>query len=149
MARWTRTVSLRCSLIDTRRCRLSAWRISCSQMGMRQLLLALFVIGTAFSAVFGRSLPLTIKEVTLMLRSGYSSEAVQRELSVRHFAESLDSAAEKALKDAGAAPALIEAIKGGSYMSSSADAQAAREQLAAQAARQTVETERLRKMDRL
>ena len=84
-----------------------------------------------------------------MLRSGYSSEAVQRELSVRQFAESLDSAAEKALKDAGAAPALIEAIKGGSYMSSSADAQAAREQLAAQAARQTVETERLRKMDRL
>ena len=84
-----------------------------------------------------------------MLRSGYSSEAVQQELSVRRFAESCDAAAEKALKDAGAAQALIDAIKGGSYESSPADAEAAREQLAAQAKRQTVENERLRKMDML
>src|SRR5437870_12036996 len=103
------------------------WRMSCSQMRMR-LLLAFFVAGTAFNALLGRSLPLTIKEVTLMLRSGYSSEAVQRELSVRRFAESFDSAAEKALKDAEAAQALIEAIMGGSYLSSSADAQPAPEQ---------------------
>ena len=116
---------------------------------MRHLLLALLVAGIAFSAVRGRSLPLTIKEVTLMLRSGYSSEAVQRELSVRRFAESCDAAAEKALTDAGAAPALINAIKSGSYESSPADAQAAREQLAAQAERRALETERLRKMDML
>ena len=116
---------------------------------MRHLLLALFVAGTAFSAALGRSLPLTVNEVTLMLRSGYSSEAVQQELSVRRFAESCDAAAEKALMDAGAAPALIDAIKGGSYESSPADAQAAREQLAAQAKRHAAETERLRKMDML
>ena len=84
-----------------------------------------------------------------MLRSGYSSEAVQRELSVRRFAESCDAAAEKALTDAGAAPALIDAIKSGSYESSPADAQAAREQLAAQAERRALETERLRKMELL
>jgi nucleoredoxin len=116
---------------------------------MRHLLLALIVAGIAFSAVRGRSLPLTIKEVTLMLRSGYSSEAVQRELSVRRFAESCDAAAEKTLTDAGAAPALINAIKSGSYESSPADAQAAREQLAAQTERRALETERLRKMDLL
>ena len=116
---------------------------------MRHLLLALLVAGIAFSTVRGRSLPLTIKEVTLMLRSGYSSEAVQRELSVRRFAESCDAAAEKALTDAGAAPALINAIKSGSYESSPADAQAAREQLAAQAERRALETERLRKLDML
>jgi thiol-disulfide isomerase/thioredoxin len=116
---------------------------------MRHLLLALLVAGTAFSAVLGRSLPLTIKEVTLMLRSGYSSDAVQRELSVRRLAESCDAAAEKALTNAGAAPALIDAIKSGSYESSPADAQAAREQLAAQAERRAVETERMRKMDTL
>jgi nucleoredoxin len=116
---------------------------------MRHLVLALLVAGIAFSAVRGRSLPLTLKEVTLMLRSGYSSEAVQRELSVRRFAESCDAAAEKALTDAGAAPALINAIKSGSYESSPADAQAAREQLAAQAGRRALETERLRKMEML
>ena len=64
----------------------------CSYVRMRHLLLALLVAGTAFS----------------MLRSGYSSEAVQRELSVRRCAESCDVAAEKALTDLGAAPALID-----------------------------------------
>jgi nucleoredoxin len=116
---------------------------------MRHLLFALLMAGTALSAVLGRSLPLTIKEVTLMLRLGYSSEAVQQELSVRRFAESCDAAAEKALMDAGAAPALIDAIKSGSYESSPAEAQAVREQLAAQTERRALETERLRKMDTL
>ena len=53
---------------------------------MRQLLLTLLVAGAMFSAALGRSLPLTMKEVALMLRSGYSSEAVQQEISVRHLA---------------------------------------------------------------
>ena len=39
-----------------------------------------------------------------MLRSGHSSEAVPRELSIRRFAESCDAAAEKALTNAKAAP---------------------------------------------
>lgn len=84
-----------------------------------------------------------------MLRSGYSSEAVQQELSVRRLAEPCDAAAEKALTAAGAAPTLIDAIKQGSYESSSADAQAARDQIAAQAQRHAVEAERLQKMDML
>lgn len=84
-----------------------------------------------------------------MLRSGYSSEAAERELSVRRFAESLDAASEKALTDAGAAPALIEAIKAGAYESSPSDAHAAREQLSAQALKHAAENERLRKMDLL
>jgi nucleoredoxin len=123
--------------------------MSCSHMRMRQLLLVLLVAGTALSAALGRSLPLTTKEVTLMLRSGYSSEAVQRELSIRRFAESCDAAGEKALTDAGASPALIDALKSGSYQSSPADAQAALEQLAAQTERRVLETERLRKMELL
>jgi nucleoredoxin len=123
--------------------------MSCSQVRMRNLLFGLLVAVAALSPALGRSLPLTIKEVALMLRSGYSSEAMQQELSVRRFAESCDAAAEKALKDAGAAPALIDAIKGGSYESSPADAEAAREQIATQAKRQSVENERLRKMDML
>jgi nucleoredoxin len=116
---------------------------------MRYLLLVLLVAGTAFSGLDGRSLPLTIKEVTLMLRSGFSSETVQQELVVRHLAESCDATAEKALREAGAAPALIDAIKSGSYAISPADAQRAREELAAQAARRARETEQLRKFDTL
>lgn len=42
-----------------------------------------------------------------MLRSGYSSETVQRELSVRRLAEPCDAVAEKTLREAGAASALI------------------------------------------
>ena len=72
-----------------------------------------------------------------------------RELSVRRLAESCDAAAEKALREAGAAPALVDAIKSGSYAISPADAKAAQEELAAQAARRARETEQLRKFDTL
>lgn len=118
-------------------------------MRMRRLFLTLLVAGAAFSTLPARTLPLTIKEVTLMLRSGFSNETVQRELSVRRFADSCDAGAEKALRDAGAAPALIDAIKNGSYASSPGDAQAAQAELAAQAARRAREAERSRKFNTL
>ena len=113
----------------------------------RHLLFVLVLVGAAFGTLIGRSLPLTLKEVTLMLRSGYSSDTVQQELSVRHLAEPIDAAAEKTLKDAGATPALIEAIKSGSYASSPEDAQAAFEQVATQTLKQAVENDRMRKME--
>ena len=116
---------------------------------MRRLFLTLLMAGTALSDLPARTLPLTIKEVSLMLRAGYSSESVQRELSVRRFAGSCDAAAEKALQDAGAAPALIDAIKNGSYAISPAEAQAAQNELAAQAARRASEAERSRKFNTL
>lgn len=116
---------------------------------MRRLFLTLLVVGAAFSTLPARTLPLTIKEVTLMLRTGYSSEAVQHDLSVRRFAGSCDAVAEKALRDAGAAPALIDAIKNGAYASSPADAQAAQNELAAQAARRARQAEESRKFNTL
>ena len=117
---------------------------------MRRLFVIVFLlIHAAFSSVSGRVLPLTVKEVCLMLRSGYSNEAVQRELSARQLAETCDTAGEAALRGAGASPSLIDAIKGGVYQTSQADARAALEQRAAQAQRQALETERLRKMDTL
>lgn len=117
---------------------------------MRSLLFTfLFLFGALFSNAVGRVLPLTAKEVGLMLRSGYSSQTVQQELSVRRFAGSCDAAAEKALRDAGASPALIEAIKSGAYQSSPADAQAAQEQLALQTQRRALEAEQSRKFDTL
>ena len=114
---------------------------------MRRLFIVLLFFVAAFSNAIGRALPLTVKDVCLMLRSGFSSEAVQRELSVRHFAESFDAASEKALTDAGAAPALIDAIKNGSYASSAEEAESALAQRDAQAQKSALENERLRNLN--
>jgi nucleoredoxin len=117
---------------------------------MRTLLLVLLIVfGAALSSAVGRLLPLTAKEVGLMLRSGYSSQSVQEELAARRFAGTCDAAAEKALRDAGASPALIEAIKSGAYQSSPTEAQAARDEISAQKQRQALEAERSRKFDTL
>ena len=116
---------------------------------MRYLLALVVVVGTALSPLPARTLPLTIKEVTLMLRSGFSSETVQQELSVRRLAEPFNAAAEKSLREAGAAPALIDAIKSGSYAISPADAAKAQDELAAQAARRAREVEQSRKFNTL
>lgn len=116
---------------------------------MRLLVIVLLLWAAAFSNISGRVLPLTVKGVCLMLRSGYLSETVQQELSVRRLAESCDAVAEKALRESGAAPALIDAIKSGSYAISPADAKAAQEELAAQATRRARDTEQFRKFDTL
>ena len=116
---------------------------------MRYLLAFVIVVGTALSPLPARTLPLTLKEVTLMLRSGFSSETVQQELSVRRLAEPWNAGAEKSLREAGAAAALIEAIKSGSYAVSPADAQKVQDELAAQAARRAREVEESRKFNTL
>ena len=59
--------------------------------------------------------PLTIKDVSLMLRAGYSSEAVLQELSNRKFVDTLDPTSEKQLVQAGANQILIEALRSGAY----------------------------------
>jgi thiol-disulfide isomerase/thioredoxin len=116
---------------------------------MRHLLAFVIVVGTALSTLPARTLPLTIKEVTLMLRSGFSSQSVLQELSVRRLAEPFNAGAEKSLREAGAAPALIDDIKNGSYAISPADAQKAKDELAAQAASRAREVEQQRKFNTL
>jgi len=115
----------------------------------RFLVFAVLLFAAGFGSVVGRVLPLTAKDVGLMLRAGYSSEAIQRELAVRRFAGSCDAAAEKDLRETGATSALVDAIKSGSYQSSPVDEKAAHEELAAQAQKRALETERLRKFDTL
>ncbi|HKP02093.1 MAG TPA: thioredoxin-like domain-containing protein [Chthoniobacterales bacterium] len=117
---------------------------------MRRLaFILLILVATAFSSAVARVLPLTAKEVALMLRAGYSSQTVQEELAARHFAGTCDAAAEKVLRDAGASEALIEVLKKGTYQSSPADAQAAQDQIALQKQKQALEAERSRKFDTL
>src|SRR6266567_7402965 len=93
--------------------------------------------------------PLTVKDVSLMLRAGYSSGAVLQELSARHFADTLDSAKETMLTQAGAAPALISAMKGGTYSVPPEQAAAAKEQYAVEAKRRAAQAEEARKFDTL
>ncbi len=50
-----------------------------------------------------------------MLRSGYSIADVEKDLATRHFLETIDSASEKKLTDAGATSALVSALKSGQY----------------------------------
>ena len=105
--------------------------------------------GIVSSAALGRSLPLTMKEISLMLRSGYSSEAVQQEIALRRLAETCDATAEKALREAGATSALIDAIQSGSYTITPAEVNQAQAELAAQAAKRARDTEQFRKLDTL
>ena len=62
-----------------------------------------------------------------MLRSGYSSDAVLRELATRHFADTFDSTVEEQLKRAGASDSLLNAMRTGSYAATASEISAAKE----------------------
>src|SRR5437660_11871799 len=79
---------------------------------MRFLLVTFLLLASVCRAICG-PMPLTAKEIGLMLRSGYSSEAVMRELSGRHFADSFDSTVEKQLVQSRADQSLIDALRSG------------------------------------
>jgi nucleoredoxin len=81
----------------------------------------------------GGQLPMNSKEIGLMLRSGYSSPTVLRELSKRHFADTLDAEKESLLLKAGATDELVAALKNGTYTLSPKEAA----ELAKSAARPT------------
>jgi len=89
-------------------------------------------------------MPLTAKEIGLMLRSGYSSEAVMRELSARHFADSFDSTVEKQLVQSGADQSLIDALRSGAYQLSPSEMAATKEKLADKEQREVLAAERSR-----
>jgi Thioredoxin-like len=92
------------------------------------------------------ALPLTAKDISLMLRSGYSSEAVLREIAVRHFADTFSPPMEKQLVRAGAKQPLIAALRSGTYQASSAEIAAAKEKLAAQAESESEAVERVEQL---
>ena len=81
-----------------------------------------------------------------MLRSGYSSEAVLRELSTRHFTGDFDSAGEEQLARAGANQSLIRALQSGAYAAPSSEIAAAQEKLAAREKQSAPATEQSSKL---
>ncbi|MDQ6913865.1 MAG: redoxin domain-containing protein [Verrucomicrobiota bacterium] len=106
------------------------------------------VAGLAACVAYASTLPpLTVKDVSLMLRSGYSSEAVAREIAARKFLGSVDAAAEKALSQAGATSDLIATLRGGAYGLSPEQAVAAESDLAAKSRLRNLQAEQARKIE--
>src|SRR5207253_259209 len=121
------------------------WLISCCVKCMRRwvyLGFSLFVLATQAG-----QLPLTVSEISLMLRSGYSSDSVMQELSKRHFADAVDEAKEKTLVKASASAELIAALKSGVYSLSAEKTAAVQEQMAAEEERRAAQAEASRKAD--
>jgi nucleoredoxin len=112
---------------------------------MRRLFIWLFAL-LALVTQAGQ-LPLTVSEISLMLRAGYSSTTLMKELSNRHFVDVLDGIKEKTLMNAGASPELIAELKSGTYSLSSDKTAAVLQQMAALDERRAVQTELSRKSD--
>ena len=78
--------------------------------GVRVLLATIFAFYCARCLFADQLQPLTVKDISLMLRSGCSSEMIVREVSVRHFAGPLDSVGESELRRRNASQTLLDAL---------------------------------------
>ncbi len=111
------------------------------------------LVGIALCLLFfsarAAQLPLTSKEISLMLRAGYSSSSVLQELARRRFAETFDPDKETLLLKAGASPELIDALERGKYSISVQEVARVQEQMASAANRKAAEDERSQKFDTL
>jgi hypothetical protein len=93
-----------------------------STVPVRSTVLALLLLLAIFAnPALCSTVPLTAREVGLMLRSGYTSEAILRELSARHFAEVLTTETENQLQKAGASAALLAGLRDVGYHASSSE----------------------------
>ncbi|MGH8091984.1 MAG: thioredoxin-like domain-containing protein [Chthoniobacterales bacterium] len=106
---------------------------------MRTLVL-LLALGFVAIAAAGPQ-PLSNKEIALMLRSGYSSATILSEIASRHVLEPLDAATKKTLLEFGATPQLISVLEEGTFKIDGATAEAARQGVAKESARQEAQTE--------
>ena len=109
------------------------------------VLLALALLGVATAA----PAPLSNKEIALMLRSGYSSDAVIAEVTTRRVLDSLDPATKKSLLDFGASAQLIAALESGHSAVSRSEADEAKQREAEVAARRAAQIEQERKFSTL
>lgn len=117
---------------------------------MNLRLFAIFTVSVlSIFVASARQVPLTLKEISLMLRSGFSSDAIVQELSKRHLVEKLDGPAEMTLLKAGASPALLFAIKSGSYSVPPEEAAKAKQEIEAEAKRRAALAEESRRFNTL
>jgi len=95
-----------------------------------RILVAAVVAFQCTRSVFAE--PLTVNEISLMLRSGCSSETILNDVSVRHFAEKIDPVSEEQLRGLHASQALIDALKSGDNAASAEEVAQAGQRAAAQ-----------------
>ena len=105
-------------------------------------LLCLLTLSTPAIRLDAAGQPVTIKELCLMLRSGYTGDEVQRETNGRPLLEPLDDANEKLLRAAGADTRLVDALRA-THPALSADEAAAARQHAAVAAQRDALTRQI------
>ena len=116
---------------------------------MRFSLAGLILVVLASFGLAGNLPPLSLKDVSLMLRSGYSSDVVEHELVTRHFIGTLDATGEKNLLQAGASTALINGLKSGAFAVPASEVAAVQAELAAKAQRKAAQLEEARKLNTL
>ena len=109
-------------LYPARFCRLPRWLAGC--------VLWLALGATALHAADPR--PVSVQDLCLMLRSGYSDAEVLQETAARPLLEPITPATEQTLRAAGADQRLVDALKTSRRTVSPAEALAARQQQAAQ-----------------
>ncbi len=112
---------------------------------MRRSIILLFTV-FAFATQAGQ-LPLTVNELSLMLRTGYSSNTLIKELTTRRFVGALDDEKEKTLVNAGASPELIAALKNGTYSLSADKTAAVLEQMEGEVQRHAQQAQTARKSE--
>jgi nucleoredoxin len=116
---------------------------------MRLSIVGTILFGLAGFALAGNLSPLAVKDISLMLRSGYSSTQVEAEVSTRHFIGTLDAAGEKNLLQAGASPTLIDGLKKGTFAVPATELAAVQAELAAKAQKRATELQDARKYNTL
>jgi len=105
------------------------------------------VIGALILSVQGGQMPLTVGEISLMLRAGYSSSSVMQELSARRCVDAVDQAKEKTLVNSGASAELIAALKSGMYSLSADKTEKVLQQMETQAQHRAEAAQVARKSD--
>jgi nucleoredoxin len=116
---------------------------------MRFLLAGLILFALASFGFTSNPPPMTVKDVSLMLRSGYSAEDVEREVAARHFMGTLEASAEKNLVQAGASPGLINGLKSGAFAIPASEVAAVQAELAVKEQRRAAQVEEARKLNTL
>lgn len=141
-----RLAPLRPRLPDTVR---STGAPSARLVDMRLVFLGIFAVVCSAISVAAGLPPLTVKDISLMLRSGYSTAAVEREVATRRCGDAIDASAEKNLLQAGASPTLIVGLKTGVYAIPPAEVGAVQEELALKAKRRAAQEEESRRLNTL
>ena len=116
---------------------------------VRSLICAVLLLQGSSAFLAAKLPPLTVKDIGLMLRTGYSAEAVKQEVATRRFMEQIDPAAEKALVQSGAPADFIAALKSGAYAVPASEIAAAQQEVASRAARRVQQAEEARKLNTL